>query len=919
MRPGEEANRSSSDALVGRERELASLLDLVSESAAQGVARAAVVTGSAGIGKSRLGRELMMRAAEQGTAVWLGRGDPAGRPAPYSVLGDMLNRLAQIGKGDSTPRRRAKLRDRLGRHLDAEALWETAAVLGEAAGTSFFDAPSDSGVPGESQRIAAPPGGSVLLADLATRAWEELLAAELGHGPLLLVVDDAEGADLPSMRLFDAALRNLADRPLVVVALGGPELPRMFPGLFGQHRPLEIRLGELTEVASRELLSALTHDQLAPGTLSDLAARSGGNPFVLEGLAMAASTGTRDLPGTVRGVATARFNAAPAETRLLLRAASVLGEVVAVADLSALLVGVMDAALVHIAIDDACGRDLLERRSAAGAGRGPGIRLGGASLGGSGAFPAGGSAGSGAYPAITDMDTAPVSAAPLSLSGGSDVAFRSPTVRQVAYASFTAEDRARVHLLAAQRLAQADRDPAVLAWHFELGGAKQQAVEPYRVAAVRALAANDFEAAIARARQAEASGAAGATLGEVARVLADAHIWRGETAAAEHEARRAMALLPAGGVSWVQAATAYAVAASRLGNPDALYAAARDVEALASARPFSATDPALRVALVVAMARLAVALVHTGDPGAADGMLGRMHLLRMAGALDELPFALGHVHRAHAIRAHVRGELLPAFLAFDAAAASFERARALRDACTDQANTGFLKMELGQNEDAERRLSAALAGATRLALPTVAANAQLNLALLLARRGAAIAAASVGETALATYEKQGSARMITIALVYLARILVAGGAAKAAEPRARRAVLLAEDVAPYRAYAYAALSNTERALGRVDEAVAAAEASMAALREVGTEEGEAFVRLCHVEALHAGGRNDEARRALFEADQKLAERAARITDPAHRTSFLRDIPEHARTVEMAEALGVGPTSRAKTMIPGRSR
>ena len=44
---------------------------------------------------------------------------------------------------------------------------------------------------------------------------------------------------------------------------------------------------------------------------------------------------------------------------------------------------------------------------------------------------------------------------------------------------------------------------------------------------------------------------------------------------------------------------------------------------------------------------------------------------------------------------------------------------------------------------------------------------------------------------------------------------------------------------------------------------------------MGARQGEAFVRLCHVEALHAAGRNDEARRALFEADQKLAERAAR--------------------------------------------
>lgn len=384
MRPDEVAGRSRSRTLVGRERELGALLELIVKSAASSAARAAIVTGPTGIGKSRLARELTLRAAQRGTAVWIGRGDAAGRPAPYSVLGDMLNRLAQIGKADSLAKRRAKLRERLGRHLDPDAVWEVSTVLGEAAGTSFFDAPPEDVAASSSS--GASPGGSALLADLAMRTFEELLTAELSHVPLVLIIDDAEGADLPSMRLFDAALRNLAAKPLTVIALGSPSLPRMFPRLFEQHEPLEIVLSELSEVASRELLSALTHDALAPTTLHELAARSGGNPFVLEGLALAVTAGNTDLPWTVPATATARFNDAPAETRRLLRAASILGEVVSIADLSGLLAGAMDAAAIHLAIDDACERGLLERRATAGAGRAssPGIRLGGAALGGAG-------------------------------------------------------------------------------------------------------------------------------------------------------------------------------------------------------------------------------------------------------------------------------------------------------------------------------------------------------------------------------------------------------------------------------------------------------------------------------------------------------------------------------------------------------
>ena len=67
----------------------------------------------------------------------------------------------------------------------------------------------------------------------------------------------------------------------------------------------------------------------------------------------------------------------------------------------------------------------------------------------------------------------------------------------------------------------------------------------------------------------------------------------------------------------------------------------------------------------------------------------------------------------------------------------------------------------------------------------------------------------------------------------------------------------------------AALSATERASGQVAEALASAERAMAALREVGAEEGEAFVRLSFTEALQAAGRTEEARAALFEADAAL--------------------------------------------------
>ncbi len=917
MRPDDvPPERVGIEALVGREREITAVRALLAESVKRSAAKCAVITGPAGIGKSRLAAEIGRVAGSLGLTVWWGRGDPNGRPAPFGTLSDVLHRLAEIGPAEPLAERRKKLRERVGRHVDPDALWETAAVLGEAMGTSFVGGDTSDG---------APAAGSVLLADLAMRAWEELLAAELAAGPVVLVLDDAHSADLPSMRLFDAALRNLSNRPFAVVALGRDTLVTTFPVLFVGHPDASLELEELTEAHARALLVALASDRVAPAALDAAAAAAGGNPFVLEEVArkltplphvlaeaarkltpvtpspVASSIATgggsfaapdhagggtfvaarspgatgappSDVPRTAHGVAAARIEAASPATQWVLRAASVLGEVFARGDLAALLEGAIDAAALDPAIEEACARELLERR--------PGTATAGTDETG------------------TD----------------GDLAFRTALVREVAYGMLTEEDRAHAHRLAAHRLAAEDRDPAVLAWHFEHGGAPAQAVERYKVAALRALAANDFETAIARGRRAEACGAQGKTLGEVARILADAYLWRGETEAAPREARRAVELLEPDTVTWFQASTAFAVAASRLGDTGALHAAARDLESLLAARPSSSVEPALRVAQVTSMSRLAIALAHAGDVPAAEPMLGRMHTLRMAGALDALPYALGQAHRAHAIRAHARDELMAAFLAFDAAAASFERAGALRDACVDHANSGFMKTELGQNEDAEKLQSAALAAAKRLSLPTVVANAQLNLCLLLTRRGAALPAAAMGETALATFEKQGSARMITIANVYLARALLVGGAPGPARQRAKRATDFGDDVLPYKAYAFGALSAAELALGHPAEAMEAAETAMATLREYGAEEGAAFVRLAYVEALDAVDRVTEARDALYEADAALAARASKIADPSHREAFLRNIPEHARTMERADTYGVGQTSQAPTMI-----
>jgi hypothetical protein len=59
------------------------------------------------------------------------------------------------------------------------------------------------------------------------------------------------------------------------------------------------------------------------------------------------------------------------------------------------------------------------------------------------------------------------------------------------------------------------------------------------------------------------------------------------------------------------------------------------------------------------------------------------------------------------------------------------------------------------------------------------------------------------------------------------------------------------------------------------------------------------VRLTHARALEATGDHGEARIRLASARAQILATAARIEDPEIRRSFLRDVPENARTLALA--------------------
>jgi hypothetical protein len=105
------------------------------------------------------------------------------------------------------------------------------------------------------------------------------------------------------------------------------------------------------------------------------------------------------------------------------------------------------------------------------------------------------------------------------------------------------------------------------------------------------------------------------------------------------------------------------------------------------------------------------------------------------------------------------------------------------------------------------------------------------------------------------------------------------------------------------------LARLRLAQGRPQDALVAAEDAVArctAMGGCGLFRG-AFVRLAQAEALEATGAREAACRVIAEARARLREIADRIPDPAYRRSFFEDVPENARTIELAHAwLGEAP-------------
>jgi class 3 adenylate cyclase/tetratricopeptide (TPR) repeat protein len=309
--------------LVGRDDELALLLEQQGRTLRERRAHLMTVVGQAGVGKSRLLREFesALGMTDPAPAFRQGRCPPYGAGVVYWAFGEILRQECGIVEGDPSEVAWEKLSQR----LDG-AMKETGeAEEGRARKLALV---------GRVLGIEPPEGAREVADDDPQRAREAFFSAVRScvegmalERPLVLAFEDIHWADGGMLDLIEHVARFVR-APVLVLCMTRHELLERRPDWVSGRRTETLTFLEpLSGDQARALVEALLPAEDAE-LASELARRTGGNPlFVEEMVRRVQEEGGADvteLPETVQAVLAARLDSlAPFERRILQHAAVV--------------------------------------------------------------------------------------------------------------------------------------------------------------------------------------------------------------------------------------------------------------------------------------------------------------------------------------------------------------------------------------------------------------------------------------------------------------------------------------------------------------------------------------------------------------------------------------------------------------------
>jgi tetratricopeptide (TPR) repeat protein len=310
--------------LIDREHELGLLVNALDRSFRDNVPQVVTLMGGAGIGKSRLVRELYghtTRSVDRPSTWHTGRCAPFGENVTFAALADIVK--AEAGILDTDPA--------------ATAIARLSSTVSELVGLTEATRITDALRP-----VVGLPGPK-LPAEECESAWRRFLIAIAARRPTVLVFEDLHWADEAMLRFIELLGSYARDVPLLVLCTARPELVSRNPGWAGSLTgSLTVTLPPLRSAAVGALYAHLFGQAAIDAeTLAPLVEVAGGNPlYALEYVRMLIDQGAlrqtgrawslnggRDLPmpDSVHAVIANRLDLLDSADRMVLLAASVVG------------------------------------------------------------------------------------------------------------------------------------------------------------------------------------------------------------------------------------------------------------------------------------------------------------------------------------------------------------------------------------------------------------------------------------------------------------------------------------------------------------------------------------------------------------------------------------------------------------------
>jgi DNA-binding CsgD family transcriptional regulator/tetratricopeptide (TPR) repeat protein len=290
------ARRVSSPQIIGRVEGMAALESALVR-VEGGQSSVVLVSGEAGVGKTRLVREAVGRAVGRGARVLWGECVAVGNgELPYAPLVGALRPLAR------------SMRDEDGVAVLGAAREELARLL-PALGRGAALAPATPASPGR-------------LFELLLGVFERL--AE--RAPVVLVIEDVHWADAATEHALAFLVRNLhTERVLLLMTWRNDEpgvrasLQRLLGELVRDERVEQVELARLTSVETALQVEGIVGAAPDAALVEWAHGRGGGNPYFTEELVATRAAGLDGaLPGSLRAVLLARMAAISSPARLVL-------------------------------------------------------------------------------------------------------------------------------------------------------------------------------------------------------------------------------------------------------------------------------------------------------------------------------------------------------------------------------------------------------------------------------------------------------------------------------------------------------------------------------------------------------------------------------------------------------------------------